>query len=301
MTLSEVKQAEWEKRLPSRRKVKTRRAAVATVQYGLLIFFGLLSFFLIFLMLSMSLRPGVHIYVDYWRFFQWPPYFDNYKTALLDLMPAMGRTLMVSTVSVFILVVIAMVASYAFARLTFYGRDTIYFLILAVIVIPGIILLTPHFVQANQLHIVGSLWAVIVFAVAGGLPWAIFLITTFFRSQPQSLFEAARIDGASEFQTLIRVAVPLAMPILITVAMLQFMAIYGDFIWPTLVLTKNNETLMMALQAYDPPVLGAEGQSRPDLGVQTAGYAFATIPQFILFALGMKYFIKGVTSGAIKV
>jgi ABC-type glycerol-3-phosphate transport system permease component len=301
MTLSELKQAQWEKRLPSRTEVRARRAVVVTVQYGLLIFFGLLSFLLVFLMLSMSLRPGVHIYIDYWRFFQWPPFWGNYRTALLDLMPAMGRTLLVCFVSISLMLIIATVASYAFARISFHGRDTIYFLILAVIVIPGIILLTPHFVQANQLRIMGSLWAVIVFAVAGGLPWAIFLITTFFRSQPQSLFEAARIDGASELQSLFRIAVPLAMPILITVAMLQFMSIYGDFIWPTLVLTKNNETLMMALQQYDPPVLGNEGQTRPDLGAQTAGYAFATIPQFILFALGMKYFIKGVTSGAIKV
>jgi ABC-type glycerol-3-phosphate transport system permease component len=168
----------------------------------------------------------------------------------------------------------------------------------AVMMIPGVILLTPQFILADELGLRGSLWGLIVFYLAGGLPFAIFLITTFFRSQPQEVFEAARIDGASEVQALRRIAIPLAMPILVTVSIFNFIGIYGDFIWPTLILNENQQTLLMALAAYSPQL--GEFASRPDIGAQTAGYAFATVPQFIIFTIGMKYFIQGVTSGAVK-
>jgi ABC-type glycerol-3-phosphate transport system permease component len=88
------------------------------------------------------------------------------------------------------------------------------------------------------------------------------------------------------------------MPILVTVAIFNFIGIYGDFIWPTLMLSQDQQTLLMALAAYSPQL--NEFASRPDIGAQTAGYTFATIPQLIIFAFGMKYFIQGVTSGAVK-
>ncbi|HEY8455829.1 MAG TPA: carbohydrate ABC transporter permease [Actinopolymorphaceae bacterium] len=268
------------------------------VQYVVLVLLAVASFALIFLMVSLSLRPGVLIYVDFWDLLPWPLYFGNYQRALLTLLPSMGRTLLVSVASIAGILVISTLASYAFARIRFPGRELLYHIVLAVMTIPAIILLTPHFVLANQLHLVGSLWGLIIFYIAGGLPFGIFLITTFFRSQPSEVFEAARVDGASEMQAMVRIAVPLAFPILVTVAMMNFLSIYGDFIWPTLVLTEENETLLMALQAFNPQV--SEFASRPDFGVQAAGYAFATVPQLVVFALGMKYFVAGVTSGAIK-
>ncbi|WP_020580430.1 ABC transporter permease subunit [Actinopolymorpha alba] len=220
------------------------------------------------------------------------------KLALLSLLPALWRTLVVSVVSIVGIVTVSTLASYAFARISFPGREVLYHVVLAVMTIPGIILLTPHFVLANQLGMVGSLWGLIAFYIAGGLPFGIFLITTFFRSQPGEMFEAARVDGASELQTMIRIALPLAIPIVVTVAMMNFLSIYGDFIWPTLIVSKDNETLLMALQAFNPQV--DQFANRPDFGVQAAGYAFATLPQLIVFTLGMKYFVAGVTSGAVK-
>jgi ABC-type glycerol-3-phosphate transport system permease component len=164
--------------------------------------------------------------------------------------------------------------------------------------IPGVILLTPHFILANDLGLRGSLWGLVLFYVAGGLPFGIFLITTFFRSQPAEIFEAARIDGASEWQSLTRIALPLAFPILVTVAIMNFVSIYSDFIWPSLMLRQEQQTIMLALEQYNPA--SSEFSNRADLGRQTAGYLVATIPQLIVFSVGMKYFIKGVTSGAVK-
>lgn len=280
---------------PSRLPLRLR--VPGWIQYILLTLLALLSFLLIGLMVELSFRPGLSIYADFWSL-SWPPYLGNYHTALLSLLPAMWRTLVVSLVSIAGVLVISTVASYAFARIQFPGRTFLFFTILTVMTIPPIILLTPNFILANKLHLVGSLWGLIVFYVAGGLPFAIFLITMFFRTQPEEIFEAARVDGASELATLYRIAIPLAVPILVTVAILNFLSFYGDFIWPSLILNQNNQTLLMALQAFNPQV--GEFGSRPDYGVQTAGYTFATIPQLLVFAFGMKYFVQGVTSGAIK-
>lgn len=268
-----------------------------TIQYALLVILLLLSFFLVLLMIALSLRPSVLIYADFWGL-PWPPTFINYRTALFDLLPSMWRTLWVTIVSIGGILAVSCLAAYAFARMRFPGKGVLFVLVLAVLMIPGAILLTPQFILADQLNLRGSLWGLIIFYIAGGLPFGIFLITTFFRSQPAEVFEAARMDGATEVQSLVRIAIPLAMPILVTVAIFNFIGIYGDFIWPTLMLNQDQQTLLMALAAYSPQI--NEFASRPDVGAQTAGYAFATLPQLAIFAFGMKYFIQGVTSGSVK-
>jgi ABC-type glycerol-3-phosphate transport system permease component len=267
------------------------------VQYGLLLLLLFLSFFIVLLMVSLSLRRTVLIYVDFWAL-PIPPTFDNYRGAFGDLLPSLWRTLYVCFASIAGILAIACGTAYAFARMRFPGRDALFYVVLAVMMIPGVILLTPHFIMANDFGLRGSLWGLIVFYVAGGLPFGVFLITTFFRSQPAEIFEAARIDGASELESLWRIAIPLSWPILVTVAIMNFLSIYSDFIWPSLMLSERQQTLILALEQYSPQV--SEFASRQDIGMQTAGYAFATVPQLLVFAFGMKYFIQGVTSGSVK-
>lgn len=276
---------------------RLRRRLERFSHYTLLLLLLFASFFVIFIMVSMSLRPTALIYADFWAL-PWPPVTINYRTAVFDLIPAMLRTLFVSFVSIAGIVAIACPASYAFARMKFPGSGLIFYLVLGVIMIPGIILLTPHFVLAQQLHLRGTLYGLIIFYIASGQPFAIFLISTFFRSQSKEMFEAARIDGASEWQSLLRIAIPLAWPILMTVAILNFLTIYDDFIWPRLMLPKNLETLVLALEQYNPDT--GQYSSRPELGPQSAGYVFASLPQLALFIFAMKYFIQGLTSGAVK-
>lgn len=272
-----------------------QRSAVA--QYTTLIVLVLLTFSLVVLMVSLSLRPTVLIYAHFWDV-PWPPTTINYQTAVLDLIPSMVRTLVLTIASIAALLVLACPASYAFARMEVAGKKGLFFGTLAVMMVPGVILLTPHFVLANQLNLRGSLVGLGLFYVAGGLPFAIFLITTFFRAQPVEIFEAARIDGANDIRSLIGIALPLSWPILVTVAIMNFLSIYSDFIWPSLMLPNSQQTLMLALEQYNPQI--NEFVSYPDIGMQTAGYVFATIPQLILFLFGMKYFIQGVSSGAVK-
>ena len=266
--------------------------------YALLGIILLLMFVPILLMISMSLRRTTLIYADFWGL-PFPPYWENYAITLLQLLPPLGRTLLVYAVSVVGILLFACIAAYAFARMRFPGSEILFYvMVLVVMMIPGVVTLTPSFVLATRLGLKGHLWGLGITYVAGGQAFAIFLLTTFFRSQPEEMFESARVDGANEWQTLWSIAVPLARPILVTLAIMNFLGIFGDLIWPSLMLRADNKTLMVALLNYNPLV---EGElARPRLGPITAAYVFSSIPPLILFIIGMRYYIAGLTSGAIK-
>jgi ABC-type glycerol-3-phosphate transport system permease component len=270
------------------------------LQVSILCILLVLSAVPIVMMIAMSLRPTTQIYTNFFGL-PWPLYFNNYTSALVRLIAPLLRTLLVYAVSIVLMLSFAAGASYAFARIRFPGRAKLFYLIILVMMIPGTILLTPHFILANQLGLRDNLLGLVIFYVAGGQPFAIFLLSSYFQSQPAEMFESARIDGASELRALRSIAIPLAWPIIITLAVLNFTAIYNDLIWPMLMLVSpSNQTLILALQQYNPGGGPDVISALPDVGGQAAGYAFASIPQLIVFVLGMRYFIQGLTSGAVK-
>ena len=110
-----------------------------TVQYTLLVVLLFLSFFLVVLMIDLSLRPSVLIYVDFWGL-PWPPTFANYRTALLDLLPAMGRTLWVVAVSITGIVVVSCLAAYAFARMRFPGKGALFLAVLEMVRMQAVVI-----------------------------------------------------------------------------------------------------------------------------------------------------------------
>ncbi|MCC7360967.1 MAG: carbohydrate ABC transporter permease [Anaerolineales bacterium] len=284
-------------------RVNVRRRRITpwmVLQFGVLIALLFFSAVPIVMMLSMSLRPTILIFADFWGV-PWPPTFQNYTSALINLLAPMIRTLFVYAVSIVGMLGVAAPAAYAFARLRLPGRGPLFSLVLLIMLIPGTILLVPRFILADQLGLRDNLFGLIVFYIAGGQPFAIFLLTAFFRTQPAEMFEAARIDGANEFQALLQIALPLAWPMIITLAILNFVGIYNDLIWPTLMLSSPaNHTLIVALQRYNPGGGPVQTTALPDVGGQAAGYVFASIPQLLVFVLGMRYFIQGLTSGAVK-
>ena len=257
-----------------------------------------LSFVPIGLMISMSLRRTAMIYADFWRL-PIPPYWRNYEVTLFELTMPLVRTLWLYLMTITFMLLFGSLAGYAFARIDMFGREfMMYFLVLAVMMIPGVITLAPRFVLMSKMQLRGELWGLALSYVARGQPFSIFLLSTFFAAQPAEMFESARVDGASEWQSMFRIAMPLARPILVTIAIMNFLSIYGDLIWPSLMLTFRNSTMILALMEWNPQV--SEEMHRPDLGPLTAGYVFASIPPLIMFIVGMRYYIAGLTSGAIK-
>jgi multiple sugar transport system permease protein len=267
------------------------------VHYGLIAGLLLLMFVPIGLMISMSLRRTTLIYADFWGL-PIPPYLRNYAVTLLDLWRPLLRTLGVYLVSISIRLMIASLAAYSFTRMHLWGGEVLYYImVLTAMMIPGVISLSPTYVLFSRLGLKGTLGGLAV-SYFVGQAFPIFLLSTFFRAQPGEIFESARVDGASEWQSLVYIAMPLARPILVTLAIMGFQSIYGDLIWPSLMLKRQNMTMMLALMQYNPQV--SEELNRPDLGPMTAGYVFGSIFPLIVFVVGMRYYIAGLTSGAIK-
>lgn len=267
------------------------------VQYGILILLMLLCLIPIVVGIQMSLKNTAQIYADFFSLpnpIQW----GNYSRAVKELIAPLGNTLYIAAIALVGGTVVASLASYAFARLYIFGKNFLFMLLLCLMMVPGVLTLTPNFILAIQLNLRDTYTGQILFYIAGTQAFSIFLMRSFFESQPEELFESARLDGASEIQSLLRIAMPLARPIIITVGIMNLLSFYNDLIFPMLMLvTPSKHTLMIALQQYAPQ---QKTMSRPDVAVQVAGYMSACIPLLVIFTAGMKHYIQGITSGAVK-
>jgi multiple sugar transport system permease protein len=205
------------------------------------------------------------------------------------------NSLLFGTVSVAAVVVLSSLAGYVFARLRFPGKEFLYVLILTLMMIPGVLTLIPAFVLVRQLGLIDTPWALILPWTAGGQVFGILLCRSFFGTLPQELFEAGRIDGATELQLYSRVALPLSWPILVTLAIMHFVSVYNDFTWPLVTITDPAKQVVgVGLRQF------VNQFGVVDIGAQMAGYTVSVIPLLILFTFGMKYYIQGVTAGALK-
>ncbi len=183
-------------------------------------------------------------------------------------------------------------AGYAFAKLRFRGRDGLFQTLLAALVIPAQVAMLPLFLQMRALGLVNTYGGVIVPAAAS--IFGIFLIRQFALSIPESLLEAARIDGASEFRIYWSVALPLMKPILVTLAIFTFMGVWNDFMWPLIVLTDDSMyTLPVALVTL-------ARERVQDNELMMAGAVVTVLPVLVVFLALQKYYIQGIMMGSVK-
>lgn len=233
---------------------------------------------------------------------------DYYAKAWTFLWRYMANTLWIGLAAVIGVTWLSSLAGYVFARLMFPGKRTLFVAVLALMMIPGIMTLIPSFLWYKEFPFVGgnnglgeggsgflnTPWVLIIPYLAGGQVLGIFLCRTFFESIPESLFEAARVDGASEWQAYLRIALPLSLPILATLAILNFVGVYNDYIWPLLTVSDT------ALQTFSVGVTKFSADGNLERGPTMAGYVIGSLPLILVFAFGMKYYIQGLTQGAVK-
>jgi multiple sugar transport system permease protein len=207
-----------------------------------------------------------------------------------------GRAFFSSTlvsVSVTILsLFINSMAGYAFAKLRFGGRERIFGILLSALVIPAQVGMLPLFLLLKELHLVNTYWGVIIPGLAS--VFGIFLIRQFMLSIPQELLEAARIDGAGELRIYWSIVMPLARPILATLAIFTFMTTWNDFMWPLIVLTDQSR--------YTLPVSIASlvGEHAQDVELMMAGSVVTVLPVLALFLFLQRYYIAGLMVGSVK-
>jgi len=183
-------------------------------------------------------------------------------------------------------------AGYAFARLRFNGRDRLFAWLLAGLVIPAQVGMLPLFLMMRSMRLVNTYWGVIIPSLAS--VFGIFLIRQFMLSVPQELLEAARIDGAGEVRIYWSVVMPLARPILATLAIFTFMTTWNDFMWPLIVLTDQSR--------YTLPVAVASlvGEHAQDVELMMAGSVITVLPVLVLFLVLQRYYIAGLMVGSVK-
>jgi len=271
--------------------VQTWRAAPLYALLGALV---ALTFAPICVMRLISLKDNAQFY-DSFLTPSLPLHWENFAAAAAVLAPYMLNSLIVTGASVLGVVVLSCFAAYSFARFRFPGRELLYFMVLAVMMIPSILTIVPQFLLVERLGILDTRWALILPHIAGGQVLAIFIMRTFFAGLPQELFDAARIDGAGELATFWRVALPLTKPVLGVVAIMQVLYVWNDYIWPFVVTGQDTSlsTLVVGLVQF-------QGQHLTEWGPLMAAYTIAATPLLVLFAFTARLFVAGLTAGALK-
>ena len=204
------------------------------------------------------------------------------------------NSLIVTVASMALILGAGTLAAYALGRYQFRGGDLLFLFFLSGIMVPIRLAVIPLFILMRDLRLLDTFWSLILVYAASGLPSAIFILTGFFRTLPQDLDNAARIDGAGELGILLRVLLPLVRPALAIVTVYNIIPIWNDFFFP-LVFTHQEavKTLPLGLTVFF-------GQYQTNWALLFAGLTLAATPVLGLYVVMSQQFIKGLTAGAVK-
>lgn len=226
----------------------------------------------------------------------WPsaPTFEHYRT--LFEVQGVGRYLansaVLATLATLLALLITVPAGYAFAKLRFTGRERLLQMLMAALVVPGQIGTLPLFLLLQRMGLVNTFAGALV-------PWlaslfGLYLVREYARSIPDEMLEAARIDGASEWQIFRHIVLPGLQPILVTLSLFVFLGSWNDFLWPLIILTdQNNYTLPVALAALS-------RESVQDTELMMAGAVVTVAPPLLLFLALQRYYVRGLLAGGVK-
>ena len=202
------------------------------------------------------------------------------------------NSLFVATIGTLLSLMFNATAGYAFAKLRFKGRDRIFQLLVAALVIPGQVTMLPLFLMLKEIGLINSFAGVLV-PVATSI-FGIFLVRQYALSIPDEMLEAARVDGAGEGRIFLQIVVPVLTPILITLALFTFLATWNDFMWPLIILTdQDNYTLPVALAALS-------REHVQDNELMMAGSVLTILPVLLLFLVLQRYYLQGLLAGSVK-
>jgi alpha-glucoside transport system permease protein len=221
--------------------------------------------------------------------------FDNYSTLLKNHTMTSGffNTVKITVPATLLVVLIGSAAGYAFAWMEFPGRDWLFIVVVGLLVIPIQIALIPVIKLYSALGISGSILSVILFHVAFGLPFAIFLLRNFFAGIPRDLMEAARIDGASEGRIFFTIILPLGMPAIASLGIFQFLWVWNDLLVALVFSSNGNHPLTVALASQT-------RQFGSSIDVLAPGAFLSLIVPLAVFMGFQRFFVQGVMAGSVK-
>lgn len=263
------------------------------VRHALIFLMGLLTMLPFLVLLSLSVKDLTQFNLQRWTV-SFPFHLENYHAAWQTIRKYIWNSFVISGVTVVGVLAFSCLAAYPLARMNFFLKEKVYFLIISLLMIPFILTLVPLFGLVVKLHMLDSwlgLWGPYI---AGGQIFCIFVLRSFFSSLPEEMFEAARVDGGSELRILFVIVLPLSKAIIATLGVLNILNTWNDYIWPLMVV--SNEKLMpltLGLMAF-------QQLFTTNWGPLFAGYVIASVPLVILFMFASKQFVEGLSSGSIK-
>ncbi|MHB9152508.1 MAG: carbohydrate ABC transporter permease [Spirochaetales bacterium] len=264
------------------------------LRYGLLALFSCVFLFPIFWVIISSLKPQSELFTYPLTILPRNPTIANYITAFAsgDFITYFKNSVFVAVVATLITITINVMAGYALSKFYFKGRDFIFYMMIGTLMIPLQAIMVPIFLLLKNLGLLNSLWGVIIPPAA--TPTGVFLARQYIQTIPDSFIEAARIDGAKEFLIFRKIIVPLAKPIIATIAIFSFMWRWNDFLWPFIVISaKRKMTLQLALANF-------VGQYQINWANLLAMTVVTMIPMIVVFIVLQKYFVTGLTAGGVK-
>ena len=222
--------------------------------------------------------------------------FTNYAEAWVEARVSryLTNSFIITIPSLIGMLFLSSLSAFALARYKFRGNLLIYFMYVAGTMLPFQILLLPVFRLTNTLGIYNTYWALIFIHVAFQLGFCTFVLRNFMRTVPSEIFEAARVDGCSEFRQYWRIMLPLSMPSLAALATLEFTWVFNDYLWAIILLQSDS------LRPVTAGLATLRGQYTTNWPVITAGALLATLPTVIVFIFLQRYFIQGLTLGSGK-
>jgi N-acetylglucosamine transport system permease protein len=269
--------------------------------YAILISYTVVVVYPMFWLLTTSLKKDLEIFLRpltppvsnlQWQNFSNAWTKGNFSSYLFN-------SVLITALTIAATLLCSAMAAYALSRFAFKGAKPLFFYFLAGMMIPLQLAIIPLFFQMKDMYLLNSRLGLLTVYVAFGLPFAIFVLTGFFRSLPTSLYEAAIVDGAGEFRVFWAVMLPLARPGMITVGIFSFLGTWNEFFMAFMFLSgKGGEKLRtLPLGLANITIVS---QYRSDWGMAFAGLVLVMLPTLVVYIVLQRHIIKGITVGALK-
>lgn len=276
--------------------LKAARVGYAVTVYVLLGIGSLAFLFPLIWMLSTALKPDAQLFAYPPEWIPRPPMWGNFKAAIeyFPFWAYFRNSTIVTVLSVFGQVFSAAIVAYGFAKLRWPGREVVFFLVLATLMIPSQVTMIPQFVIFTRIGWVDTLLPLIVPSFFGGGAFNVFLFRQYYRTIPREYNDAARIDGASHWRIFWQIILPQSKPVIATASIFAFLWTWNDFMGPVIYLhSPENFTLPIGLRAF-------QQQTGTEWDLLMAASLIVMIPVILLFFFLQRYFVQGMAMSGLN-
>lgn len=278
-------------------RAKLRRRIVKTLTYALLTFWGIVVLFPFFWMVLTSIKSYGEYNSEYIpKFYSSNPTIQNYMDAFTQVPLAQYflNTLIFTIITTAIMLVVITLAAFAFARLEFKGKDTLFVLFLSMMMIPNELVIITNFVTVTDLDMRNTFAGLILPSVMS--VFYLYLLKETFQQIPDNLYQAAKVDGTSDFKYLLRVMIPIAKPTLVTITILKVIECWNSYVWPRLI-TDDSAYFLVSNGIQE---IRENGFGRENIPAMMAAVVVITLPLILLFLVFRNKIMEGVSRGGTK-